>query len=78
MFEENNGHEQESLFSPIKDLPPEIKEKLQNHWSTHFYEHIFTQIDETKFEPLYHDGYSRPNKPVNELVALEIIKLLES
>jgi len=29
-----------------------------------------------KFGRLYHDGYSRPNKPVNELVSLEIIKHL--
>ena len=78
MFKENNGHEQETLFSPVKDLTSGPKEKLQNHWSTHFYEHVFTQIDETKFGRLYHDGYSRPNKPVNELVSLEIIKHLLS
>lgn len=76
MFKQNNEHQQELLFSPVKDLSSSISEKLRNHWSTHFYEHIFTQIDETKFERLYHDGYSRPNKPVNELVSLEIIKHL--
>jgi hypothetical protein len=64
------------LFSPLKDLSGRVRMKLQNHWSTHFYEHVFTQIDEMKFERLYHDGYSRPNKPVNELVSLEIIKHL--
>jgi len=76
VFKENTEHEQEMLFSPLKDLPDGVRKKLRNHWSTHFYEHIFTQIDETKFERLYHDGYSRPNKPVNELVSLEIIKHL--
>ena len=76
MFEENHEHEQESLFSPVKDLPSGPKTKLENHWSTHFYRHVFIQIDETKFEVLYHDGYSRPNKPVNELVSLEILKQL--
>ena len=74
MFKENHEHEQESLFSPVKDLPVGIKKKLANHWSTHFYEHVFTQIDETKFAVLYHEGYSRPNKPVNELASLEILK----
>jgi len=64
------------LFSPLKDLSGRVRKKLRNHWSTHFCEHVFTQIDETKFERLYHDGYSRPNKPVNELVSLEIIKHL--
>lgn len=76
MFKKNEDHEQEPLFSPVKDLPSAPKKKLQNHWSTHFYEHVFTQIDEAKFADLYHDGYSRPNKPVNELVSLEIIKHL--
>ena len=74
VFKENHEHEQESLFSPVKDLPTGIKTKLEHHWSTHFYEHVFTQIDEGKFAVLYHDNYSRPNKPVNELVSLEIIK----
>ena len=74
MFKEYNEHEQEPLFSPVKDLPSAPKKKLQNHWSTHFYEHVFTQIDENKFAALYHDAFSRPNKPVNELVSLEIIK----
>lgn len=76
MFKENNEHQQQKLFSPVKDLQPCVKKKLENHWSTHFYEHFFTQLDETKFERLYHGGYSRPNKPVNELVSLEIIKHL--
>ena len=76
MFRENHEHEQEALFSPVKELPTGLKQKLQNHWSTHFYKHVFTQIDEEKFGRLYHDGYSRPNKPVNELVSLEIIKHL--
>jgi hypothetical protein len=76
MFRKHNDHEQEQLFSPVKELPPGIKQKLAEHWSSHFYDHVFTQIDEEKFEVLYHDGYSRPNKPVNELVSLEIIKHL--
>jgi len=69
VFKENNEYQQEALFSPVKDLQSGLKTKLQNHWSTHFYEHVFTQIDEKKFGRLYHDGYSRPNKPVNELVS---------
>ena len=77
MFRENDDHEQEKLFSPLKDLSAGPEKKLQNHWSTHFYEHVFTQIDEAKFAVLYDDGYSRPNKPVNELVSLEIIKHLK-
>jgi hypothetical protein len=76
MFQKNDSHAQEQLFSPVKELPASARNKLENHWSTHFYEHVFSQIDEEKFGVLYHDGYSRPNKPVNELVSLEIIKHL--
>jgi hypothetical protein len=49
MFRKNDDHEQEQLFSPVKELPPGVKHKLENHWSSHFYEHIFTQIDEQSF-----------------------------
>jgi hypothetical protein len=52
MFKKNEDHEQEPLFSPVKDLPSAPKKKLQNHWSSHFYEHVFTQIDEEKFAGL--------------------------
>ena len=76
MFQKNDSHAQEQLFSPVKELPAGPQKKLENHWSTHFYEHVFSQIDEEKFGGLYHDGYSRPNKPVNVLVSLEIIKHL--
>jgi hypothetical protein len=76
MFQKNDSHAQEQLFSPVKELPPSVQKKLENHWSTHFYELVFSQIDEEKFEVMYHNGYSRPNKPVNELVSLEIIKHL--
>jgi len=54
MFKQNNNHQQELLFSPLKDLPANVSEKLQKHWSTHFNRHIFSQIDETKFKRLYH------------------------
>ena len=76
VFKENDEHQQEKLFSPVKDLPSGVDTKLENHWSTHFYRHVFTQIDETKFKVLYDKGYSRPNKPVNELVSFEVLKQL--
>ena len=76
MFRTNQKHQQEKLFSPVKELPSNVTRKLDNHRSSHFCDHVFTQINEKKFEVLYHDGYSRPNKPVNELVSLEMIKHL--
>lgn len=74
MFHTSDEHEQERLISPLKNIPPELQRKRDEHWSTPFYQHFFTQIDEEKFAVLYHDGYSRPNKSVAELVSLLIIK----
>jgi hypothetical protein len=45
MFKKNNDHAQEQLFSPVKELPTGVKDKLENHWSSQFYDHLFTQID---------------------------------
>jgi len=53
MFQKNDSHAQEQLFSPVKELPAGPQRKLKNHWSTHFYEHVFSQIDEEKFGRLY-------------------------
>jgi hypothetical protein len=54
MFRKNKDHEQEQLFSPVKELPSSLKRKLEDHWSSYFYVHVFTQIDEEKFSRLYH------------------------
>ena len=59
----------------MKRLPESMKKELENDWSSTFYEYVFCKIDEEKFAVLYdQEGYSRPNKPVNELVCLEIMK----
>lgn len=76
MFRKNEGHRQEKLTSIVKELPPSTKKDLENDWTTTFYEHVFCKIDEDKFTPLYSDVESRPNKPVNELVSLEIMKTM--
>ncbi len=74
MFKKNEDHKQEKLNSTVKNLPTKAKDLLHNNWPAVFYEHVFSKIDEDKFADLYSDGYSRPNKPVNELVSLEILK----
>jgi len=76
MFMLNNDHNQEKLFSTAKSLSSTAKRVLENHWSTLFYVHIFLNINEEDFEDLYSDKASRPNKPVNELIALHILKEL--
>ncbi len=74
MFRKNEDYKQEKLNSTVKNLPTKAKDLLYNNWPAVFYEHVFSKIDEDKFAELYSDEYSRPNKPVNELVSLDILK----
>ena len=53
-------------------------ERLKKSWAGLFYEHVFCQIDEKLFAPLYSSDNGRPNFPINILVALEIIKHLKN
>lgn len=74
MFKTNSDHSQDDFFSSANQLPPEKRKRLlaSKHW--YFYELIFCQIDETLFECLYSDKASRPNAPVNTMVASLILK----
>jgi hypothetical protein len=74
MFKANTGHTQDDLFSSIYQLSPEKQKKLRasKYWC--FYELIFCQIDESLFAILYSDKGSRPNAPINTMVASLVIK----
>lgn len=74
MFRKNDGHLQQSFFNSINELPEELQKRLENSWAGVFYEEIFIHIDEDAYAVLYADIPSRPNVPVNILVALEILK----
>lgn len=75
MFRKNKDHHQERINSTVKNLPDSLKRELEKDWSTTFYKYVFNCIDEEKFASLYDtEGFSRPNKPVNVLISLEIMK----
>lgn len=74
MFRKNDGHLQQSFFNSINELPDELQKRLENSWAGVFYDEIFIHIDEDAYAVLYADIPSRPNVPVNILVALEILK----
>lgn len=76
MFKENNDHDQLRLISFLNTLPDSVVKMIRSSWAESFYEHVFRRIDESKFKPLYSDKASRPNKPANILIGLEIIKQL--
>lgn len=74
MFKANDGHLQMPMFSSIDSLPENIQKRLEASWAVTFYNQVFVRIDENRFAVLYADEPSRPNKAVNVLVGLEILK----
>lgn len=72
-----NTNQQISLFDSLGFLSQRKLERIQNSWAGWFSEHIFSNIDETIFAPLYsQNANSRPNAPVNVLVGALILKEL--
>lgn len=74
MFKTNN---QQSLFSFQQELNEKQLKQLQRSKEKWFYELVFMKIDELPFKVLYADVASRPNAPVNVLVAAMILKELK-
>lgn len=74
MFRKNRNHTQPALISAISDLPARQREGLEQSWAGTFYREFFCRINEDSFAVLYSDQPSRPNVPVNVLVALEALK----
>ena len=74
MFRKNNRHLQIPLTSHVDELPEPLRKRLRNSWAETFYQQFFCRLDEKPFEVLYADMPSRPNVPVNVLVALEFLK----
>ncbi len=74
MFVANDKHRQLDMFSSVACLPEDELNLLKQSWAATFYDEVFCRIDEQTFAVLYSDKPSRPNVPVNILVALEILK----
>jgi hypothetical protein len=69
MFRKNTSHLQSSLFGIASQLPKAKLKKLKKSKEYDFYRLIFCEINERDFSQLYSDNSSRPNAPVNSLVA---------
>ena len=74
MFQNNDAHLQQPLYSTLDELPSKLKKRLEKSWAGAFYHSFFRQIDEEPFAVLYAEEDSRPNTPVNVLVGLEVLK----
>jgi len=73
MFRKNTSHRQSSLFGIESQLSEAKLKKLKKSKEYDFYRLVFCQINEGDFSVLYSDASSRPNAPVNSLVASIIL-----
>ncbi|MBU8636564.1 transposase, partial [Virgibacillus pantothenticus] len=78
MFKHGKKDVQKTLFDQDQSFPEYVMDMLKKSWADDFYRLIFSQINEERFSVLYSDKISRPNKPVNLLVSLLILKLEHS
>src|SRR4030067_840312 len=74
MFRQNKRHLQMPMLSSIDILPERQLKRLDESWAGVFYRESFSRIDERPFAVLYSEKDSRPNIPINVLVALEALK----
>lgn len=70
-----NNYQQISLFDSLGFLSERKQKILDKSWAKPFSDHIFSNIDEMLFAPLYSDKRnSRPNAPINVIVGALILK----
>lgn len=73
MFRENKGHLQISFFDLERQLSARKRKKIEESEEYNFYQLVFCKIKEKDFAVLYSENGSRPNAPVNTLVASIIL-----
>ena len=69
MFKKNTKHTQTNLFGIDSVLPAQLCKQMEDSEEHTFYKLIFSKIREEDFACLFSELYSRPNAPVNCLVA---------
>ncbi len=74
MYKANKKHLQPPLISNVQELPSKHRQRLDQSWAGEFYRQFFSRLKEDAFACLYDDHPSRPNIPVNVLVALDTLK----
>lgn len=77
MFKKASKNLQPDLLSSVdQHLDSRRLNQLRdpNGWHNSFYHEIFIHIDEEIFKPIYHERMGAPNAPVNQLVAMMILK----
>ena len=65
---------QESLFGTSNLVPPDKAKRLQASWAEGFRAHALPLIDEEVFAPLYCADTGRPNRPVQTVFGVLLLK----
>ena len=73
MFKKNTDHIQTDIFGLFNTLPDKMKKGVEKSEYYTFYKLIFCNIKEALFSKLYSDKKSRPNAPINAMVASLIL-----
>jgi len=77
MFKTSPKYPQIDLLSSADQHLDERRQRQlndPNRWHNSFYEHVFSQIDESIFKVLYDEHMGAPNAPVDQLVGMMILK----
>jgi hypothetical protein len=74
MFKKNTEHFNPDIFGLYNTLPESMKKQIEKSEEHTFYKLIFCNIKEDVFSKLYSDTKSRPNAPINAMVASLILK----
>jgi len=77
MFKTSPKHPQIDLLSSAGQHLDERRQRqlsAPNRWHNSFYEHVFSQIDESIFNGLFDEKMGAPNAPINQLVGMMILK----
>jgi hypothetical protein len=69
MFKKNVQHLQADMFGLKSTMPKELMKHAVKSEEYHFYHMVFCHIEEDLFSVLYSDEKSRPNAPINTMVA---------
>ena len=65
---------QTSLLATSHFLPEDKRERLEKDWPGEFRRSALPLIDEEAFRELYHDWNGRPNKPVQTVIGVLLLK----
>ena len=74
MFCKNNA-QQTTFLDPVAQMPKYLQDILKKSWAQALRDYVFPQINEERFSVIYSSDYaSRPNTPINIIIALLMIK----